>query len=81
MQVAPCPCRSLLPANEKRQKAVVQPSFYEFYLMVIRNVSTVEYFREIRFKEKKNSGKVASTLAVKCNIQINHHALIVPSSN
>lgn len=40
----------------------------------IRNVSIVECFREIRFDGKKKSRKIASTLAVKCNIQINHQA-------
>lgn len=40
-------------SKEKRQKAGLQPSFSEFYLMFIRNVSIVECFRQIRFEGKK----------------------------
>lgn len=44
----------------------------------IRNLSVVQYFRQIRFKEKKNTQKkIVISLAAKCNLQINHHAFLL----
>lgn len=78
-----CSCSSPLLANGRRQggcRLALFPSESALYFtsdLHVRNISVVHDFREIRFKGKKKSHrKFASTLAAKCNLQINHCAFL-----